>query len=283
MIPVLAIERARVFFDGIFSEPKLSHPEGIAIGPDGWIWVGNEDGDICRIPPDGSSIERVASTGGFLLGLAFDGSRALYACDLRHSAVFRLDLATRDLARLKGEGLRIPNYPAVDPGRRRLFVSDSVGFGETGPGLWAFPLDGGEGRLWDDRPLTFANGLALQGDRLFVAETFANRVTEVSIGPDGNPGPRRVLAEDLQGLPDGLALDSQGNLIVSLYEPSRLVRISPSGEVRVLIEDVTAHTLCHPTNIAFTGERLYASNLGRWHVTEIAVDIGAQPLWEFSV
>ena len=283
MTPVLAIERARVFFDGIFSEPKLSHPEGVAIGPDGWIWVGNENGDICRIPPDGSSIERVASTNGFLLGLAFDGTRALYACDLRHAAVFRLDLATRDLARLKAEGLRIPNYPVVDVRHRRLLVSDSMGFGETGPGLWAFPLDGGFGQLWDDRPLTFANGLALQGDRLFVAETFAKRVTEVSIGPDGQPGPRRVLAENFPGLPDGLALDSQGNLIVSLYEPSRLLRISPAGEVRVLIEDVTAHTLCHPTNIAFTGERLYAANLGRWHVTEIDVDIGARPLWEVSV
>ena len=34
---VLPMERGEVFFDGIFSEPRLQHPEGLAIGPDGWI------------------------------------------------------------------------------------------------------------------------------------------------------------------------------------------------------------------------------------------------------
>jgi sugar lactone lactonase YvrE len=280
--PVLDIGRARVFFDGIFSDPRLSHPEGIAIGPDGWIWVGNQDGDLCRIAPDGSAIERVASTGGFALGLAFDGARALYACDLRHAAVFRLDLATRALTRLCAEGLRVPNWPVVDAARGRLLVSDSLGEGRAGPGIWAFPLGGGAGRVWDDRPLSFANGMALDGDRLLVAETFARRVWELRLAPDGSPGSRRLLAEDLPGLPDGLALDRARNLVVSLYEPSRILRLSPAGELRVLIEDATAHVLAHPTNVAFAGERLYAANLGRWHVTEIAVDIGAEPLWRAS-
>lgn len=282
MTPILPPGRARVLFDGIFSEPRLSHPEGVAVGPDGWIWVGNQDGDLCRIPPDGSRIERVASTGGFALGLAFDGARALYACDLRHAAVFRLDLATGALDRLRSEGLRVPNYPVVDRARGRLLVSDSLGEGRSGPGVWAFPLDGGEGRVWDDRPLSFANGMALDGDRLLLAETFAQRIWEVGIAPDGTPGERRVLLPDLPGYPDGLAIDREGNLLVSLYEPSRILRAAPGGPLRTLIEDVTAHTLAHPTNIAFAGDRLYAANLGRWHVTEIAMDIGAPPLWEAS-
>ena len=77
---LLPLDQAQVFFGGIFSGPKLSHPEGVAMGPNGWIWVGNQDGDICRITPDGARIERVASTVGFILGLAFDGDRALFAC-----------------------------------------------------------------------------------------------------------------------------------------------------------------------------------------------------------
>ena len=44
--PVLPPERARVFFDGVFSTPRLQHPEGVAIGPDGWIWCGSENGEI---------------------------------------------------------------------------------------------------------------------------------------------------------------------------------------------------------------------------------------------
>src|SRR5918997_2873887 len=96
---ILPMDRARVFFDGVFSEPRLQHPEGVAVGPDGWIWCGSENGQILRISPDGGRIEEVASTDGFTLGLAFDGDRALYACDLKAAAVFRLDLATRRLTR----------------------------------------------------------------------------------------------------------------------------------------------------------------------------------------
>ena len=96
---ILPAERATVLFDGIFSSPRLQHPEGVAAGPDGWVWAGSENGQILRIAPDGSAIEEVASTDGFLLGLAFDGDRALFACDSRHRAVFRLNLADRSLRR----------------------------------------------------------------------------------------------------------------------------------------------------------------------------------------
>src|SRR6478736_5240925 len=94
---ILPISRAVVFFDGIFSEPRLQHPEGVAVAFDGSVWCSSENGQIMRIAPDGSAIEEIASTGGFTLGLAFDGERALFACDSRHRAVFRLDLADRSL------------------------------------------------------------------------------------------------------------------------------------------------------------------------------------------
>jgi gluconolactonase len=281
--PILSPDRLRVFFDGIWSEPRLSHPEGVAVGPDGWIWCGNQDGDICRIAPDGSRIERVAGTGGFILGLAFDGDRALYACDLKHAAVFRLDLVTGTLARLEAPGLRIPNYPIVD--RRRLLVSDSHDSAQPGPGIWSFDLTGGEGRLWCKADFTFANGLAmLPGDEaLYVCETFAQRVSRVEIEADGSAGAIRPFVTDLPGYPDGLAFDGEGNLLVSLYEPSRILRVDSAGSVRVLAEDPTAHVLCHPTNIAFDGKRLFAANLGRWHIAAIECDIGAPPLWRASL
>ncbi len=90
MKPILPLDSAEVFFDGIFSEPRLRHPEGVAIDASGDIWCGGETGEIYRISADGSGIETVASTGGFILGLAFDDEQDLYACDMRHSAVFRL-------------------------------------------------------------------------------------------------------------------------------------------------------------------------------------------------
>lgn len=281
----LPVDAATFFFDGVFSTPKLSHPEGVAIGPDGWIWAGNQDGDILRVSPDGSEMEHVASTGGFALGLAFDGDRALFVCDLKHAAVFRLDLGTRHLARFTAPGIKIPNYPLVDAARGRLLVSDSHASGTPGPGIWAYDLATGEGGLWCDAVLNFGNGMAMrQGDAaVYVCETFAPSITRVPIEPNGTAGTATLFAGDLPGLPDGIAFDSAGNLVVGCYEPSRLLRITPDGaRVEVLIEDPTAHVFCHPTNIAFSGHALYTANLGRWHLTKVEMDIGAQPLWQMS-
>jgi len=282
---ILPEARGSVFFDGIFSEPKLSHPEGVAAGPDGCVWVGNQDGDICRIAPGGHGIERVAGTGGFALGLAFEGDRALFVCDLRHAGVFRLELATGALARFTPPGPRIPNFPLVDAARGRLIVSDSHAPGTPGPGIWAYDLGSGAGGLWYDGALDFANGLAMRaGDAgVYVCETFSRRITRIPVAADGAPGRPEPYAENLPGLPDGIAFDERGNLVVGCYEPSRLLRIpAGGGRAEVLIEDPTAHLFCHPTNIAFDGTALYTANLGRWHVSRVEMDIGAPPLWQAS-
>jgi gluconolactonase len=280
--PDLPPERATVHFDGIFSEPRLAHPECVAVGPDGSIWCGSETGDLLRVAPDKSAIERVATTGGFVLGLAFDGDRALFACDLKHAAVFRFDLSTRALERFTPPGIKIPNYPVVDRRRGRLLVSDSHAFGTPGPGIWEYDLAHGTGALWFRGTLNFANGLALAADgaALFVCETFARRVSRIAIAMDGTAGPAQPYAEDLPGLPDGLALDTAGALFVGCYEPSRILRIPPAGgPASIYIEDPTAHLLAHPTNLAFDGPDLFTANLGRWHITRIASDTTAPALW----
>ncbi|MEH6725891.1 MAG: SMP-30/gluconolactonase/LRE family protein [Hyphomicrobiales bacterium] len=280
--PVLKIGSASLLFDGTFSNPKLSHPEGVAVGPDGWIWTGNQDGDICRISPDGETLEKVATTDGFILGLAFQGDKALFACDLKHACVFRLDLVTRNLERFTAPGIKIPNFPLVDPRGNRLFVSDSHASGTPGPGIWSYDLDSGVGGLWYDSALNFANGLAMRPGEpaIYVCETFAPAITRIAIMDDGQAGDMTCFAENLPGLPDGIAFDAEGNLIVGCYEPSRLLRITPDGaQVDILIEDVTAHVLCHPTNVAFDGLNLYTANLGRWHISKIEMDFGAPALW----
>lgn len=284
MAPVIPIERSTVFFDGLFSEPRLNHPEGIAVDRDGNVWCGGEEGEIYRIAADGSRIERVATTGGFTLGLAFDTRGRLYTCDLKHAAVFRFDPASGSLEEFAtGDGaarMRVPNVPVVDARRNCLYVSDSYHFEEAGPGIWRFDLETGAGTLWYDRPLRFANGLALSADRqsLYVAETFARRVVSIPIQPDGSAGAAEVFVQHLQGLPDGLLFDSEGRLYVCCYEPSRVLRVDPDGQVALLIDDPEAHLLCHPTNGAFRGHDLFTSNLGRWHITRTVVGAEGLPL-----
>jgi gluconolactonase len=267
-----------VFYDGTTTEPQLDHPEGLAVHPDGSVWCGGERGQVYRLDADGHSLVEVASTGGFCLGMAFDATAEhLYVCDLKHAAVFRLETGTGRIERFADAGpsgaMRIPNFPAFGPDGA-LYVSDSHAFAEPGPGVWRIRPDGG-GELWYDRPVVFANGLAFDapGAFLYVAETFGEKVFRIPVLDDGTAGEREDVASMPGWLPDGLAFDAPGNLYVGCYEPSQVLRIDQSGRVDVLYRDVTAHTLAHPTNVAFRGPTLFTANLGRWHLTSIEVGV----------
>ena len=275
---LLADDRVSVFFDGTLTDPQLDHPEGVAVHPDGSIWCGGERGQIFRLNAAGTSIEEVASTDGFALGMAFDRSAEhLFVCDLKHAAVYRVETTTGRVERFTdgapGRSLRIPNFPAFDA-HGRLYVSDSYGFGQQGPGVFRVDADG-RTELWFDRDVTFANGLAIapDGSWLYVAETFASNVFRIEIRDDGTAGARQEVANLPGSLPDGLAFDVEGNLYVGCYEPSQVLRIDPTGAIDVLWRDVTAHTLAHPTNLAFRGTAMFTANLGRWHVTRLEVGV----------
>jgi sugar lactone lactonase YvrE len=271
-----------VLCDGAVTEPRLSHPEGIAIDADGFVWCGGERGEIYRIAPDGSSREIVASTDGFCLGLAFDRHGDLFVCDQKHAAVFRLQTSSGKLELfadgVSGHRFRIPNYPAFDSAGR-LFVSDSWEFGTPGPGVIALDPDG-TGEVWHSGPFTFANGLAFSADgtRLYVVETFRSAVSVIDVEEDGTAGAKRDLVTLPGAYPDGLAVAEDGSVIVSCYQPSQILRVAADGQVEVVGEDVSAHLLAHPTNVAFQGDALLAANLGRWHITKLEVGLRGVPL-----
>jgi gluconolactonase len=166
----------------------------------------------------------------------------------------------------------------VDRARSCLYVSDST-MGE-GPAIWRFDLETGAASVWCAAPMRFPNGMALAPDasELYVAETFARRVVRLPIGADGRPGEPGVLAEGVERLPDGLAVDRDGRVYVACYEPSRLYRAGQDGTLELLVDDPEAHTLCHPTNCAFRGTDLFTANLGRWHLTRIPVGAQGLPL-----
>src|SRR3712207_5048041 len=181
METVLDLDAAKVFYDGILAEPRLDHPEGLAVHRDGSVWCGGERGQVYRIEADGSSIEQIASSDGFCHGMAFDREGNLYVCDLKHAAVMKLDAESRAPGRFAdgadGRGINICNYPAFDT-EGRLYVSDSHAFKEPGPGIFRFDPDG-SGELWYDEQINFANGLALYDNYLYVAETFGHAIFRI--------------------------------------------------------------------------------------------------------
>ena len=278
----VSIKRAWVFCEG------LDHPECVAVHPDGSVWAGGEAGQIYRISPNGKRRDEVASTGGFVLGIAFaPGARWLAVCDLAHKCLWRLDPKTGRLRRFaRGAGrhrINIPNH-LVFARDGTLYVTESGTFRRVNGKILRFDADhSGRGRVWHAGPFHFANGITISpdGKAIYVVCTWLPGVERVAIRPDGSTGKRSVYAKVPRSLPDGLAFDARGNLYVSCYTPARIYKITPGRKVSVLIEDWEAHMLSNPTNIAFGGpafKDLFTSNLGRWHVTKIDLRIKGAPL-----
>jgi sugar lactone lactonase YvrE len=274
MKPILDISKASVYFDGIFSSPRLQHPEGVAIDNNGLICCGTENGEIMRISKDKSSMECLANSGGFILGIAIDNQNNIFACEMKEAALFKYDSVSKSFNQF-AKGPKIPNYPVIDQKRNCIYVSDSFGFNEKGVGIYKFDLTSGKGGPCSEELFNFANGMCLSpnGDYLYVVESFHPCISRLPINGDGKFGKKEIFTEDIATVPDGLAFDKQDNLFISCYEPSRIYISDSKGSTRLLIEDEHCTTLAHPTNISLSedGKTMYTANLGRWHITEIDI------------
>lgn len=269
---------ASVFCGGIRHPQRLNHPEGVCVDiRDGSLWCGGEAGELYHISPDGSRIDTVATTGGFLLGVTMDSNHRLYLCDLHHQCVFMMSDQGRILAELRWPGLTLPNYAVLFPDESFLFVSNTNRCG--GPGIFRFDLTTGEGALWMAESCLSANGLALSpdGSCLYMVESHLPGVVRVPLLPDGSAGRKEPFLDLPEEEPDGLAFHRNGDLYIANYNPTRIYRWSFSRQaLELVIEDTSTDWLHHSTNLAFRGDHeLFSANFGGWHLTRI--DLSSLP------
>lgn len=273
----LSLENIKIFADG------LDHVECIAYHPDGTIWAGGEAGQIYRISEDGN-VKEVASTGGFILGVAISpGKDWLAICDLKKKCIWKLDLQSYKLQLyangVYGHQFNIPNYICFDS-NENLYVSESGAFREVSGSILKFNKEG-EGKIWCKGPFDFSNGMAIDDKEhfLYVVCSFLPGIERIVMNEDGTAGKREVFVTLPETVPDGIAFDVEGNLYISCYAPNTIYKVDRNRVVAVLISDWEGHTLCNPTNIAFGGrnfDQLFTSNLGRWHISQI--DAGVKGL-----
>jgi sugar lactone lactonase YvrE len=87
----------------------------------------------------------------------------------------------------------------------------------------------------------FTNEIRLDADEewLYVAETCAKRVTRLRVQADGSLTDREVYGPSSlgDGLIDGFAFDSYGNLWCTMIFADRLVAITPDGDALTLLDD----------------------------------------------
>jgi sugar lactone lactonase YvrE len=214
-------------------------PEALAVGPDGWIYTGTEDGTILRFSPKTKAIELVAQTGGRPLGLAFGRAGQLYIADA-YLGLLRLDshgeisvLADR----FRGEPIRYADDLDVDVDGRIYFSDASTGVSPRAlkSSFEASRLDinehGAKGRLFVFDPtknelkllldgLNFANGVTLShdGHAVLVCETGHYRVVRYWLhGPKA--GRSDILIKNLPGFPDNIKRGSNGRYWLGLVSP----------------------------------------------------------------
>lgn len=163
---------------------------------------------------------------GTLLVVSME-ARHLYAVDASGAARLYVDLA------------RAFDHPINDlyvDAAGRAFVS---GYGydvDNGAPQQPVPLAVVTGeRLFrlDDNPLLFPNGIdLLDPSTLVVAETFADRVSSLSVGLDGSLGVATTFATMAPGDgPDGISSDGHGGLWVACAFGERVVHLDATGGI----------------------------------------------------
>jgi gluconolactonase len=267
-------------------------PEGpVAMADGSVVLVEIARGTVTRVGPDGS-VEPVAQPGGGPNGAAIGPDDALYVTNNGASFTYmdvegaliphqppppgqyeggrveRVDLGTGEVEVLyrecDGRPLRGPNdlvfdreggFYFTDHGIREERTSDRTGvFYATADGSRIteviFPLDAPNGI-----------GLSPDGSRLYVAETYTNRVWWWELAGPGqivkapglfdHGGTQLAAPGGLQGF-DSLAVDAEGNVCVATLVTGGISVFSPEGE---LVEFVEVGDLL-PTNICFGGDDL---------------------------
>lgn len=276
MTPEISLDKFEIFADG------LDHPEGLAFDADGNLWAGGELGQIYKISRQGK-VRTVATLGGFNLGLTFSACQQLFVCNFKLGALIQLDQSgkvIRSWQRVGRYRLRSPNFSVFDS-EGNLYFSDSGEFDKNDGFLFVLRPNGKIEQLLDR--LAFANGLSLSADErtLYIVQSTSDNVLAVPVPKPGTIGKPHVYAAGLHHVPDGAALDADGNLYVTCYASHNVYRVTTDGTVSLFACDPQGITLSSPTNIAFGGTKfgeMYFANLSRWHICRARVAIRGQLL-----
>ena len=261
-------------------EPPML-PEGLAVGPDGTAYVGiATKGEIHRVTPDGgrSTLATLKPGLGSLLGLAVDGQGHVLAA-LASSNTPGSD--RHGIWRVRPDGskeLLAALPPVTMPNGLALAQDGTVYVSESARGaIWRIHPDGSAESWLKDELLdgdleacppralmspTGPNGLVIdRSGSLLVANTTRAQIVRVPVQADGSPGTLTVAygpdCSTLAGA-DGMALDADGSLYVTLNWQDRVIRIDPSGSTQVLASK--SDGLDFPASIAIGRDGLLVTN-----------------------
>ena len=273
--PLIPVNRFSVFAAG------LDHPKCLAFDRVGHLWAGGEAGQIYRIDKQGK-VSPVVTLGTFIAGLAFSPDDQLLVCQSGVGVLKVRSSGRRELfaSHAGDHRIRYANFGVFDE-QGNYYLTDSGNWMQKNGYLLRFTPNG-NGQVLGG-PFGYVNGLALTADQrtLYMVESDTDSIFRLDIAADGAVSKPTLFASNVCRFPDGLTLDSAGNLFVCCYASDEIIRFTPQGEKQLFAWDRWAITLARPTNAAFGGHNmneLYVANLGRYTIVKAQLDIPGQPL-----
>lgn len=221
-------------------------PNGIAIGPDGALYLCNNGGSFTEVDLGGLTLPGPFSPANYIGG-------RIQRVDLNSGQVTEL------YSECDGHKLRGPNDIVFDTSGGMWFTDHGIRHDRSADltGIYYAKIDGSFIREVIF-PSEAPNGIGLSpdGSTLYWAETFTGRVLRATITGPGETAPFSSIdpSSCLCGLPglqllDSLAVDGDGNVCVATLLNGGITVISPDGEI--LQHIATGDPLT--TNICFGG------------------------------
>ncbi len=268
------IELDRVMFLG----SGLNRPECVLCHASGRLFVSDwtDGGGVAMIAPDGRIRRILAHDREQPLrpnGIALVPGGAFLLAHLGASdgGVWRLDADGRTepvVVEVDGGPLPPTNFVHRDrAGRLWITVSTrlqprSLGYCSDVADGFIVLVDAAGARIVADG-LGYTNECLVHpdGERLFVNETFARRLTAFDIGDDGRLFNKRTIAEFGAGtFPDGMTFDAEGGVWITSIVSNRILRVAPDGAVDIVLED------CDPEHVAWVEEAFKLGVMDRPHL-----------------
>ena len=218
------MEETRVLLDGLaFPESPRWHGGRVYVSDWG-------AGQVHAVRPDGAS-QVVATGSSFPMCIDF-------LPDGRLLVVHGTELLVQDAGVLRPHaelsGISQLNFNDITVDARGNVFVNNIGFefpgGEPRPGLVAVVTPDGKARPVADG-LMFPNGMAVLGETLIVAESYAGRLTAFDIAVDGSLSGSRTWADLGDAAPDGICVDEEGAVWYADVPHQVCVRVAEGGEV----------------------------------------------------
>lgn len=225
----------------------LKRPENVLCFRDGTVFASSNAGFITRIDPDGRQWKVGSAAGKAPTTMLLESDDALIVNDttdgnlhrLRFDGEYELYLDT-----VEGRPIGSANHVFRDR-RDRIWVAVATRRSPPHAAMLVEPdgyialVEDGEARIVADG-IRWPNEVRLDHDEryAYVSETFGSRILRFPI-TDGGLGPAEVHGPESLGdgvIPDGLALDVDGNVWVALVSHNGLLVIEPNGSSHTVFE-----------------------------------------------